>query len=90
MTYPPARQGKLCANQGMHKEEENEVSIKLGMHISGQLQRDDYPVPPCISRNNEDDHEYQKQPGANSVNLDEELAGVQLCFTACFSNLYNI
>ena len=60
------------------------------MYMSGQLPSDDYPFPPCISRNNEDDHEYQKQPGANSVNLDEELAGVQLCFTDGSLNLYNI
>jgi hypothetical protein len=58
--------------------------------ISGQLSSDDYPVPLCISRNNEDAHEYQKLPGANFVNLDEELAGVQLCFTDGSLNLYNI
>jgi hypothetical protein len=66
----------------MHQEEEDQVSIKLGVHIAGHPQRHDDPVPPCISRNNEDDHKDQQHPGTNSVDLDQELARFQLCFTA--------
>ena len=60
------------------------------MQVSCLLQRHDDPVAPGISRDQEDDHEDEKHPGADSVDLDKDSAGVQRAFTTKASTFYNI
>ena len=70
VTDSPARQSEPYADQYMRQEEEHKVYVKLCVHVSGLLQRQNYPVRPGIPRNQEYDHEYQEGPSANSVELD--------------------
>ena len=70
MAHPPARQGEPCAYENMHQEEEDQKQVQFGMKISRLLQREDNPIPPGISWDQEYDHKDQKHPGANSIDLD--------------------
>jgi hypothetical protein len=70
----------------MHQEEENQISIKLGVDIYGSSQRHEDPVPPCISRNDEEYHEDQKHPCTYPIDLDQQSAVFQLWITAASSS----
>jgi hypothetical protein len=65
----------------MHQEEKDQKEIQIGVHIYGIFQRKQYSVPPGISRDQEDDHEDKKYPGADAVYLDEKSATIQSKFT---------
>ena len=81
MAHPPTRQSEFDADQYMDQEEENQIQVKLGVHISGLLQGQQCPVPPGISWDEKDYHEDEKHPGADSVYLDEKSASLQNIIT---------
>jgi len=81
MPHPPARQSESYADQHMCQEEEDQIQVKLCVHISRLLQGQQCPVPPGVSRDEEDDHEDEKHPGADPVYLDKKSASLQSKFS---------